>query len=328
MTRIHLLAAAACAALLAGSAFAAKVDLSPAPRAKVPAIMHERHEGMEKVGKLTKQLARAVKADPIDSRAVRMNAEAMDILAQKSAAWFPAGTGPESGKTDARAEIWQKPQDFSIKMTSVAGRGAQSAQLRRVRPTPAATRAAFAELGKTCKSCHTTYRKDLKASGQRLRCRGETMRILPAVIAALSLAACNQSDGNVSLDQANASGNAASAALENAAAAAPGAPLDKQAALALMKQRHEDYEKIGNSMKAVSRELKGSAPDLAKVRAGSRRHRRGRAENPDLVPGRHRPRRRQDRGQGRNLAETGRLQGQGRRLHQGGAGVPGRGQGQ
>lgn len=157
MKRIYVIAAA-CSAVLAGSAVAAKVDLTPAPRAKVPAIMHERHEGMEKVGKLTKQLARAVKADPIDLRAVRMNAEAMDILAQKSAAWFPAGTGPESGKTDARAEIWQKPQDFSIKMTQwqVAARNLRTAARS---ADPAATRAAFAELGKTCKSCHTTYRK-------------------------------------------------------------------------------------------------------------------------------------------------------------------------
>ena len=93
------------------------------------------------------------------------------------------------------------------------------------------------------------------------------MRILPVAIALCALAACNQSDGNVSFAEANASGEAASAALENAAAAAPGTPLEKDAALALMKQRHQDYEKIGDSMKALSRELKGSSPDLAKVRA-------------------------------------------------------------
>jgi cytochrome c556 len=159
VTRIHLMAAAACAALLAGSALAAKVDLSSAPRANVATLMHERHEGMEKVGKLTKQLARAVKADPLDARTARANAEAMDALAQRSATWFRAGTGPESGKTDARAEIWQKPQDFSIKMTQwqVAARNLRTAARS---ADPAATRAAFSELGKTCKSCHTTYRKD------------------------------------------------------------------------------------------------------------------------------------------------------------------------
>ena len=94
--------------------------------------------------------------------------------------------------------------------------------------------------------------------------------LLTAVAAAALLAACNRSDStNEALAEANASGNQAAAAVENAVAAAPGTPLEKEQALALMKERHENYEKIGDAMKVLGRELKGDAPDLAQVRSSA-----------------------------------------------------------
>ena len=96
------------------------------------------------------------------------------------------------------------------------------------------------------------------------------MRKLIAGIAVMVLAACDSSgDGSETLAQANSSGNAASAALENKVQQSDATPLQKEQALALMKQRHEDYEKIGDAMKAVSRELKGENPDLGRVRSGA-----------------------------------------------------------
>ena len=74
-----------------------------------------------------------------------------------------------------------------------------------------------------------------------------------------------------------------------------------------MHERHEKYEAIGKAMKAASRELKGGSPDLAAVRKHAGDHRRLRAANPEPVPARHRPRRRQDRRQGRDLAEARRI---------------------
>lgn len=95
------------------------------------------------------------------------------------------------------------------------------------------------------------------------------MRIILTACAAMAIAACNQSETNVSLDDANASGNAAGNAIENAVATSNAAPLEKDAALALMKQRHEDYEKIGKAMKAIGRTLKSDSPDLAQIRTGA-----------------------------------------------------------
>ncbi|MDQ3246857.1 MAG: cytochrome c [Pseudomonadota bacterium] len=95
-------------------------------------------------------------------------------------------------------------------------------------------------------------------------------RLLIAVAAAALLAACNQGgDGNQALAEANTSGNEASAAIENAVAHSSATPLEEQQALALMKERHENYEKIGDAMKVVSRELKASSPDLAQVRSNA-----------------------------------------------------------
>lgn len=95
------------------------------------------------------------------------------------------------------------------------------------------------------------------------------MRILLIACAAIALAACNQGDANVSIEEANASGNAAGNAIENAVANSTAAPLEKQAALKLMKERHENYEKIGKAMKAIGRTLKSDSPDLAVVRTGA-----------------------------------------------------------
>lgn len=82
----------------------------PAPArvsgARAKAIMHQRHEGMEKVGKTMKLLARQIKSGAPDLAAVKSGAATMNDLARKSANWFPAGTGPDVGKTGAKAEIW------------------------------------------------------------------------------------------------------------------------------------------------------------------------------------------------------------------------------
>lgn len=96
------------------------------------------------------------------------------------------------------------------------------------------------------------------------------MRKMVVGVAVILLAACNGSgDGNETLVEANASGNAASAAVESAVQESSATPLRKERALELMKQRHEDYEKIGDAVTQISRELKADNPNLARVRAGS-----------------------------------------------------------
>lgn len=128
--------------------------------AKAKAVMHERHEGMEKVGKTMKSLARQIKSGAPDMADVKNHAAAMNGLAQKSSTWFPAGTGPTVGKTGAKAEIWQKPEDFAAKMKAFqsASAGLNAAAQG---GNAASVTAAFGNLGKSCKACHDSYRTDM-----------------------------------------------------------------------------------------------------------------------------------------------------------------------
>ena len=130
---------------------------APVGKEEALKIMHERHEGMEKIGKATKALAREVKGNAPDLAIVRTSAATIAELAPKTSAWFPAGTGPDVGKTHAKAEIWQKPEDFAAKAkdfqiaAAAFNIDAQSGDLTQIN-------ARFGDLGKSCKACHDSYR--------------------------------------------------------------------------------------------------------------------------------------------------------------------------
>lgn len=144
-------------------AFAAVVFVAAAVAAKPPTkpaalkLMHERHENMEAIGKAVKIANRALRSDSPDLQAIRSSAASIAGFAPKARNWFPAGTGPDVGKTMAKPAIWQNPADFRRKMNdfNTAARSfnvaAKGGDLPRIR-------SAFANLGKTCKACHEPYR--------------------------------------------------------------------------------------------------------------------------------------------------------------------------
>jgi len=120
-------------------------------------LMHERHEGMEAIGDAFKLVNREMKGGSPDLAAIRKGAAAIADGAGKSSGWFPPGTGPDVGKTRAKAEIWQKPEDFAAKdktfeTAAIAFKAAaDSGDLN-------AIKAQAGELGKACKACHDPYR--------------------------------------------------------------------------------------------------------------------------------------------------------------------------
>ena len=121
------------------------------------ALMKERHEGMEDIGDAFKAVNAQLKGSNPDVAAIQRDAATIAAGAEKSVGWFPPGTGPDVGKTRAKAEIWQKPQDFAAKDASfqTAARAfkaaADSGDLN-------AIKAQAGELGKACKACHDPYR--------------------------------------------------------------------------------------------------------------------------------------------------------------------------
>jgi cytochrome c556 len=123
-------------------------------------VMHERHEGMEQIGKSNKAIRAALEASPPDVSAVQKAAATIADLATKTPGWFPAGTGPELGKTGAKPEIWQNQADFSAKDKDFR-EAAQAFSTAAASGNVDTIKASFAELGKTCKACHDKYRSEM-----------------------------------------------------------------------------------------------------------------------------------------------------------------------
>jgi cytochrome c556 len=142
-------------ATAAASVVTAKVSGAEAAR-----VMHERHEGMETIGKTTKALKRELDSASPNVTSLRAGAAQIADLSRKASGWFPAGTGPDVGKTGAKPEIWQNPEDFAAKLHNfqVAAKAFNTAGMS---GDVGAIKARFGELGSTCKACHDKYRKEM-----------------------------------------------------------------------------------------------------------------------------------------------------------------------
>ena len=134
-------------------------DAAPLEKEQALALMKQRHENYEKIGDEMKAISRELKGDSPDLARVRTGAATIAELAPQIPSWFPAGTGPDVGKTDARAEIWQKPEDFAAKAKAFR-EAAASFNAAAQGSDLAAIRSAHADLGKSCKACHDLYRAD------------------------------------------------------------------------------------------------------------------------------------------------------------------------
>lgn len=134
----------------------AAVPVDPATAAR---LMKERHDNYEKIGDAMKVITRELKLDNPDLAQVRQSADTIATLAPQVPSWFPAGTGPEAGKTEAKAEIWQRPEDFRAKAQAFE-QAANAFRAAAQGSDVAAMRTAQANLGKSCKACHDLYREE------------------------------------------------------------------------------------------------------------------------------------------------------------------------
>ena len=137
-----------------------KADFSPVSGEQAKSIMHERHEGMETIGKSNKAIKRELEGGSPDLGVVRASAARISDLATKASGWFRAGTGPDIGKTGAKPEIWQNQDDFLTKLTAfqkaaVAFHGVAAGN------DVNAIKASYGNLGQACKACHDKYRSEM-----------------------------------------------------------------------------------------------------------------------------------------------------------------------
>ena len=95
-----------------------------------------------------------------DMAVIKASAAKIADLSGKASDWFQAGTGPDIGKTGAKPAIWQHPGDFTAKLTAFQ-RAAKTFASVSAGGDAAAAKAAYGDLGKTCKACHDTYRSEM-----------------------------------------------------------------------------------------------------------------------------------------------------------------------
>jgi|tagenome__1003787_1003787.scaffolds.fasta_scaffold19704582_2 cytochrome c556 len=120
-------------------------------------IMHDRHEAMEGLGKAMKALHRGLDASPPDVNSVRAQTAIMASTAAKIPSLFPAGTGPDVGKTRAKPEIWKqqalflkKSKDF-LAASQALDAAARAGDMNKVM-------ALHEDVDKACKACHDPFR--------------------------------------------------------------------------------------------------------------------------------------------------------------------------
>ncbi len=134
---------------------------TPLTRDQALALMKEREHHMDAFGDATKTIGNALKASSPDAAPIRQSAAKIAELAPKLESWFPTGTGPDVGKTRAKAEIWQKPEDFALKAHDF-NRAAQDFNVAATSGDLGQINTTFEALGKSCKACHDLYRAPKK----------------------------------------------------------------------------------------------------------------------------------------------------------------------
>ena len=133
---------------------------APLTKDRALVVMKQRHDGMHLIADAAKAAHRALGETP-DVSAVRASSTKIVSLSRAASKWFPAGTGPDVGKTRAKPEIWENKEDFAAKMRNFqeAARAFDAAARRN---DVAAMNARFADLDGTCKACHDKYRAEEK----------------------------------------------------------------------------------------------------------------------------------------------------------------------
>jgi cytochrome c556 len=75
-------------------------------------LQKARHDHYHELGDAFKTVRDETRAGSPDMAKIKTAAQVINEASIDQGRWFPAGTGPEAGKTRALPEIWQRPEDF------------------------------------------------------------------------------------------------------------------------------------------------------------------------------------------------------------------------
>lgn len=120
-------------------------------------LQKARHHHYHELGDAFKTVRDQTRAGNPNMAKIKAAAQVISDASIDQGRWFPAGTGPEAGKTRALPEIWTRAEDFKAaqKVFSDAApkllAAANAGNLDAVKST-------YGDLGKACKNCHDTFR--------------------------------------------------------------------------------------------------------------------------------------------------------------------------
>ncbi|HYJ31526.1 MAG TPA: cytochrome c [Allosphingosinicella sp.] len=121
------------------------------------AIMKARHDNYEEMGDAMKGINRELKAGSPDVAAIQRHAALIARYGPQIPTWFPQGSGPEAGRTRAKAEIWSDAATFrsaAQRMEQASASFNAAAQTGNVD----AIRGALPALKDSCSNCHDKFR--------------------------------------------------------------------------------------------------------------------------------------------------------------------------
>jgi cytochrome c556 len=117
-----------------------------------------RQQGLKSLGAAFKVIRDELRNASPDSAKIRTAATDITRASGAIGAWFPPGTGPESGvKTDAKPEVWADAAGFAAARETFVREADKWTQLGDSADA-AALKDAAASLGQSCKGCHDKYR--------------------------------------------------------------------------------------------------------------------------------------------------------------------------
>lgn len=127
--------------------------------ADMKALQKARHDHYHELGDAFKVVRDQSRARKPDLAKVQTAAGFVSKAAAEQEKWFPAGSGPEAGKTRALPAIWSKPADFKAAMRMFSD-AAPKLKAAADSGNVAALKAAYGEVGKSCKNCHDQFRAE------------------------------------------------------------------------------------------------------------------------------------------------------------------------
>jgi cytochrome c556 len=143
------------ALLMSGAAWAAGTSGADAAKA--------RNEHMKALGASVKPLVDQLKTDTPDIAVVKASTAKIAIAGTQLPAWFPKGSGPESGaKTRALPEIWTDAAGFAAAEKTFTAESAKLDGLAKAGDLNG-VKAQFALVGAACQGCHKKYRDPEKS---------------------------------------------------------------------------------------------------------------------------------------------------------------------